>query len=80
MTQKLDQILRIDGIDINLSEASAEISESVARLKQIAKVLEEQNNMLAVLTKAKNAYISDLKAEITKQKTGLDFASFFDSE
>lgn len=37
-----------------------------------------RENMVALLTKAKNAYIADLKAEIIKNKTGVDLSSLFD--
>lgn len=74
------QILRLDGVDFDLAKASAEAKAIVARLQQLDRQFEEKSNMLAVLTRAKNGYIADLKREIIKEKTGVDLSSLFDEE
>lgn len=74
------QILRLDGVDYDLSKASDEAKALVARLQQLDRLFEEKNNLMALLTKAKNAYIADLKTEIIKNKTGVDLSSLFDEE
>lgn len=74
------QILRLDGEDYDLSNASDEAKALVARLQHLDRLFEEKNNFMALLTKAKNAYIADLKAEIIKNKTGVDLSSLFDEE
>lgn len=74
------QILRLDGEEYDLSIASDEAKALVARLQHLDRLLEEKNNFLAVLTKAKNAYIADLKAEIITNKTGVDLSTLFDEE
>jgi len=74
------RILRLDGMDYDLSVASNEALTLVARLQQIERQVEEKTNLMAVLTKAKNAYISDLKAEVIKKKTGVDLSTLFDAE
>ena len=74
------QILRLDGEDFDLSKASDEAKALVARLHHLDRLLEEKTNLLALLTKAKNAYIADLKAEIIKNKTGVDLSTLFDAE
>ena len=74
------QILRLDGEDFDLSKASEEAKALVARLQHLDRLFEEKNNMMALLTKAKNAYIADLKTEIIKNKTGVDFSTLFDEE
>jgi hypothetical protein len=74
------QILRLDGADYDLSKASDEAKALVARLQHLDRLFEEKSNMMALLTKAKNAYIADLKAEIIKNKTGVDFSTLFDEE
>jgi hypothetical protein len=74
------QILRLDGEDYDLSKASKEAQALVARLQHLDRLFEEKNNLMALLTKAKNAYIADLKTEIIKNKTGVDLSTLFDEE
>lgn len=74
------QILRLDGEDYDLSKASDEAKAIVARLQHLDRLFEEKANLMALLTKAKNAYIADLKTEIIKNKTGVDLSSLFDEE
>ena len=73
-------ILRLDGEDYDLSKASAEAKALVARLQHLDRLFEEKTNLMTLLTKAKNAYIADLKNEIIKNKTGVDLSSLFDEE
>ena len=74
------QILRLDGEDYDLGKASDEAKAIVARLQHLDRLFEEKSNLMALLTKAKNAYIADLKTEIIKNKTGVDLSSLFDDE
>ena len=74
------QILRLDGEDFDLFKASNEANALVARLQHLDRLFEEKSNLMALLTKAKNAYIADLKTEIIKNKTGVDLSSLFDEE
>ena len=74
------QILRLDGEDFDLFKASNEANTLVARLQHLDRLFEEKSNLMALLTKAKNAYIADLKTEIIKNKTGVDLSSLFDEE
>ena len=74
------QILRFDGEDFDLSKASEEAKALLARLQHLDRLFEEKSNMMALLTKAKNAYIADLKTEIIKNKTGVDLSTLFDEE
>lgn len=74
------QILRLDGLDYDLSRLSADGKTLVSRLTQLERLVQEKTNLLAVLTKAKNAYISDLKSEIIKKRTGVDLSALFEGE
>lgn len=74
------RILRLDGEDYDLSKASDEAKALVARLQHLDRLFEEKTNLIALLTRAKNAYIADLKAEIIKEKTGVDLSTLFDEE
>ena len=73
-------ILRLDGEDFDLSNASEEAKALVARLQKLDRLVEENSSMMVLLTKAKNAYIADLKTEIIEKKTGVDLSSLFDEE
>ena len=44
------------------------------QLIEIDKTINEKKNLSALLVKAKQAYISDLKNEILSQKAGFDFS------
>ena len=72
--------LRFDGVDYDLSQASDEAKALVVKVKNVDRLVEEKTNLMALLTKAKNAYIADLKTEIIKNKTGVDLSSLFDEE
>ncbi len=74
------QILRLDGTDYDLSTASETAKVLLARLQNLDRLFEEKNNLMALLTKAKNAYIAELKTEIIKNKTGVDLSTLFDQE
>jgi len=73
-------ILRLDGEDYVLAELTQEARQLVYRLHSMDKVVDEKRSMLAVLAKAKNAYISDLKNEIIKTSSGVDLSSLFDED
>lgn len=79
MTEK-PQILRIGDADYDISQLSEDAHILVSRLQYVEQMLSERNNLLALLHKAKNAYIADLKTEIIKDKTGVDMSSLFDEE
>ena len=72
--------LRFDGVDYDLSQASDEAKALVVKVKNVDRLVEEKTNLMALLTKAKNAYIADLKTEIIKNKTGVDLSTLFDEE
>ena len=73
-------ILRLDGEDYVLAELTQEARQLVYWLHSMDKVVDEKRSMLAVLAKAKNAYISDLKNEIIKTSSGVDLSSLFDED
>lgn len=55
----------------NLSERAQGMLE---RLKKLELEMVEKKSLQAVLTKAKRAYISDLKTEMLSSKAGFDFS------
>lgn len=74
------QILRLDGRDHDLSQASDEARALVTQLRQLDGLLAEKTNLLALLHRAKNGYIADLKAEMIRTRTGVDLTTLFDQE
>lgn len=72
------QILRLNDVDYDLGKVSEKARELLTRLQAVDQMLAEKQNMLAILTRAKNSYIMALKAEIIRNKTGVDLSSLFD--
>ena len=73
----MSRSFRIDGVEYDVDELSAEGSALVDRLMFVQRQTVELFNEQAVLNKAKNAYIADLKAEIVKGRTGVDLGVLF---
>ena len=72
--------LRLDGVEYDIQQLSAEGRRTLAAYRHVNKQLNEARNMSAILTRAKNSYISELKSEIVKGKTGLDLGDLFDED
>ena len=53
---------------------------SVGALTFTRLTLQEMSNQMALLTKAKNAYIDDLKSEIVQGRTGVDLGALFSDD
>ena len=65
--------ITIDHTDYDLSEISVRARDLLESARSVDTKIKETKNMLAILTKAKRAYISDLKIEMLTAKAGLDF-------
>lgn len=68
---------RIDGAEYDAGMLPPEGQALVERMTFAQFRLQELMNQQALLTKAKNAYIADLKSEIVQGRTGLDFGELF---
>ena len=71
---------RLDGAEYELDALSAEGRGLVERLSFVHLQVQALSNQKALLTKAKNAYISDLKLEIVQGRTGVDLGSLFSDD
>ena len=71
---------RIEGGEYDIEQLSQQGRDLCERLNFTQSSLQELNNMLAVLSKAKNAYISDLKTEIVRGRTGVDLGALFSDD
>ncbi len=70
----------MDGVEYDLDALSAEGRGLVERLSFAHLQVQTLSNQMALLTKAKNAYIADLKLEIVQGRTGLDFSALFSDD
>ena len=70
----------LDGVQYSTDGLSEEGESLVKQLKFAQLKLQELNNKQALLNKAKNAYIADLKMEIVEGKSGLDLGKLFTDE
>lgn len=64
--------LRIGDRDFDLRGVSDEQRAKVERLNFAEVELQRLNNLKALLTRAKNGYIEDLKREVLRERTGYD--------
>lgn len=71
---------RIDGVEYATGNLSRKGRDLVARLTFTRLTLQEMSNQMAILTKAKNAYIADMKTEIVEGRTGLDLGALFSDD
>lgn len=76
----MSQSFEVDGVRYDRADLSKEGQALVDRLAFVQARLQELNNQYATLTRAKNGYIDDLKAEVIAQKSGVDLSSLFDAE
>ena len=64
---------KLDGIEYDFSELNDNGKHFATKVQTIIARIDEANNMMAILTKAKRAYIADLKSEMLSAKSGFDF-------
>ncbi len=69
------QMIRIDGETFDPSGLGPEGQALLERLRFVQARLAELNNTQALLTKARNAYIADLKMEMVQGRIGVDLSS-----
>ena len=71
---------RLDGAEYDLGALSVEGRALVERLTFAHLQVQTLSNQQALLTKAKNAYIADLKSEIVQGRTGVDLGALFSDD
>ena len=79
MARKLKTI-RLNDIDYPVDRLSAHGLETLERYRFVEERLIELRNTEALLTRARNAYIADLKDEILRSRTGLDFSDLLSGD
>ena len=63
--------IKIDDKEYNLDDLSDIAKKQVISLQFVETKIRETNNLKAILQRAKNSYIEELKAEIISNKAGL---------
>ena len=58
------QRLRLDGVDFDVESLSLQARQILEQLRFVEQRLQEMHNQQAMLTKAKNAYIADLRSAL----------------
>ena len=67
--------INLDGKEYGVAELSDNARKLTIEMQHVTAKIQETNNMIAILTKAKRAYIQELKSEVLSAKVGLDFGS-----
>jgi len=68
----------LDGVKYKIADLSDNGRNILDKLTFANLKIHELKNQGALLTKAKNAYISDIKTEIIQGESGIDFNDLFD--
>lgn len=68
------QALELAGKKYKTSDLSDSVKSLIRSLEQLNAASDEKVNMLALLHKAKAAYISELKSEMLTARSGFDFS------
>mgnify|MGYP000733920879 FL=1 len=68
---------KIDGNDYEIASLCDEGQKIWQALYFTLQKLDELNANQALLTRAKNAYIADLKGEVIEKKSGVDLGALF---
>ena len=76
----MTQRFRIDGAEYDAASLPKEGRALLESMTFAQKRLQEMMNQQALLTKAKNAYIADLKTEIIQGRTGVDLGALFSDD
>ena len=71
---------RLDGAEYDLDALSVEGRALVERLSFAHLQVQYLSNQKALLTKAKNGYIADLKSEIIQGRTGVDLGTLLSGD
>ena len=70
----------IDGVEYKSAELSSESLEILKKLTFTTLKLREIQNEKALMEKARNAYISDIKFEVVQSESGFDLDNLFDED
>lgn len=72
MNEEISRI-EIDGKSYSALDLTDNARKLLQNLAKLEAFYEEKKNLIAILTKAKKAYMADLKTEMLSAKSGFDF-------
>ena len=64
--------IKLGGVEYDSDQFSEKSKNLLVELQKLENGIQEKNNLLAIFTKAKRAYIAELKQEMISSKAGLD--------
>jgi prefoldin subunit 5 len=67
------QKIKVDDKEYDVAKLSERVRKLTVELQTVTARIQETDNMIAILTKAKRAYIEGLKSEMLSAKAGFDF-------
>ena len=67
--------IKLDDKEYDIADLSDSARKLTDSIQNVSARIEEFNNMVAILNKAKRAYIEGLKSEMLSAKAGFDFGS-----
>ena len=70
--------ITLDGVTQDVSGLSASGQALAAQIAQVQRQIDERQRLRAVLLMARKAYLTELRAEIIKQKSGVDLSRLLD--
>lgn len=76
----MGQKIKIDGVEYDTDHLSDGAKKLLSLYKHANAQYQEAINMLAIMTRAKNSYLSELKSEMVQGKTGLDLSDLFSDD
>ena len=76
----MNKCFRIDGDEYDSGSLPEEGKALLELMTFVQSRVQELTNQMALHTRAKNAYISDLKAEIIQGRTGVDLGALFSDD
>ena len=74
----MSQKINVDGVEYDFESLSPEAKAILEKLQHTDTQIQDNKNLSAILTRAKNSYVHELKREMIEGKSGVDIASLFD--
>lgn len=72
--------IKIDGAEYDIENLSQDAKKLLGLFRHANSQYQEAVNMKALLIRAKNSYLSELKSEMVQGKTGLDLSDLFSDD
>ena len=67
--------IKLDDKEYDVAELSDRARKLTVELQTVNARIQETHNLIAILNKAKRAYIAELKSEMLSAKAGFDFGN-----